>query len=171
MRLGEKPIKIWNFWENLKIYIQKSQWKIDFLPIFSPIFQDFCHFLHLCNIPKFGGSRGNLTPGWEGVLSSLGVGGCINPCFPSNLGINQIWMNERRNGGKVNNDEELKGKNKIQEMGKWTWGAGIKPGSGGYSCNSLSAWEAGWQYQCKFNSWILAATYIECEMKSEKWTY
>ena len=33
-RLGNKPIKIWNFWENSKMYMQKSQWKIDFLPIF-----------------------------------------------------------------------------------------------------------------------------------------
>ena len=30
------------FWENFKIYIQKSQWKFAFLPIFSLILQDFC---------------------------------------------------------------------------------------------------------------------------------
>ena len=34
-----------------------------FLPIFSPIFLDFCHLMHICNIPKLGG----------------GLGGCINP--------------------------------------------------------------------------------------------
>ena len=38
-RLGEKPIKIWNFWEKFEIYIQRSQWKIDF----------FTHFL--CDLP------------------------------------------------------------------------------------------------------------------------
>ena len=55
--------------------MQKSQWKIDFLPIFSPIFQDFCHFLHLWNIPKFLGLA------WGGVVSP-GLGGGV----PSSLG-------------------------------------------------------------------------------------
>ena len=36
-RLGKKPIKIWNFWENFKIYIQKFQWKRDFYPFLSHI--------------------------------------------------------------------------------------------------------------------------------------
>ena len=27
---AKNPIKIWNFWENFKISIRKSQWKIDF---------------------------------------------------------------------------------------------------------------------------------------------
>ena len=53
-RLGEKPIEIWNFWENLKIYMQKSQWKSDFLSIFSH-FPGLFHFIHPCNIPKFLG--------------------------------------------------------------------------------------------------------------------
>ena len=48
------------FRENFKIYIQKSQWKIDFLTIFSPIFQEFCHFIHLWSIQKWGG---RLAPG------------------------------------------------------------------------------------------------------------
>ena len=43
------------FWENFQIYIQKSQSKTDILPIFSPIFQDLCDFIHLWNIPKFLG--------------------------------------------------------------------------------------------------------------------
>ena len=51
--LGEKPIKIWNVWENFKIYIRKSQWKIDFLPIFSPIFQELCQFIQLWKIKPF----------------------------------------------------------------------------------------------------------------------
>ena len=42
--LGEKPN-----WVNFQIYIQKSQWKIAFFPVFSPIFQDFCHFIHFCH--------------------------------------------------------------------------------------------------------------------------
>ena len=55
--------------------MQKSQLKIDFLPIFLPFFQDFCHFMHLWNIPVFlGGIGAVLSPGlgggyfrvWEG---------------------------------------------------------------------------------------------------------
>ena len=49
-RLGEKPIRI-EICE--KIYIQKSQWKIDFLLFFSPIFQDLCHFIQLWKITPF----------------------------------------------------------------------------------------------------------------------
>ena len=37
----KKSMKNLQFWENLQIYIHKSQWKTDFLHIFSPIFQDF----------------------------------------------------------------------------------------------------------------------------------
>ena len=64
------------FRENFQIYIQKSQWKTDFLPICSPIFKDFCHFIHLLNISKFLGLvwRGS-SAGLGGVLSILGVGG------------------------------------------------------------------------------------------------
>ena len=31
-RLDLKSIKIWTFWENFKIYIRKSQWKLIFYP-------------------------------------------------------------------------------------------------------------------------------------------
>ena len=76
-RLGEKSIEIWNFWENFKIYIKKSQWKIDFLPIFSPIFQNLCHFMHLWNTQIFWGWFGGLfRRDWGGVFSmTLDFGG------------------------------------------------------------------------------------------------
>ena len=74
-RLGEKPIKIWNFWENFKIYMQKSQWKIDFLPILSPIFQDLCHFINLCKIPKLGVGGVMLLRAWTGTFDFGEVGG------------------------------------------------------------------------------------------------
>ena len=75
----KKSMKIFQFWENYQIYIQKSQLKTDFLTIFSPIFQEFCHFIHLCNIPKLG-VRGEvvLCRVW-GYLRVWGVRGCINP--------------------------------------------------------------------------------------------
>ena len=62
--------------------MQKSQWKIDFLLIFSPIFQDFCHFIHLWNIQKIVGvvgGWGRLDPGF-GATFEFGGRGCINPC-------------------------------------------------------------------------------------------
>ena len=64
---GQKQIKIWNFWENFKIYIRKSQWKLDFQAIFSPIFKDLCHFIQLWKIPpffynSFSGFRGGGSP-------------------------------------------------------------------------------------------------------------
>ena len=40
-------------WENFEIYIRKSLWKIDFLPIFYPIFPDHCHFIKLWKIRPF----------------------------------------------------------------------------------------------------------------------
>ena len=40
-------------WENFEIYIQKSQWKIDFLCFFYPIFLNHCHFKHLWKITPF----------------------------------------------------------------------------------------------------------------------
>ena len=52
--------------------MQKSQWKIDFLPIFSPIFQNFCHFMHLWNTKFFGvGLGGVVHPGLGGGEKSL----------------------------------------------------------------------------------------------------
>ena len=39
--------------ENFEIYIIKSQWKIDFLPIFYLIFQDLCQFIDLLKITPF----------------------------------------------------------------------------------------------------------------------
>ena len=52
------------------------------LPIFSPIFQDFCHFIHLWNIPKFFGfGLGGSSAGLGGTFDFGGTGfsGCINP--------------------------------------------------------------------------------------------
>ena len=42
-----------NSWEIFEIYIGKSQWKIDFLAIFSPIFQDLSRFIQLWKIAPF----------------------------------------------------------------------------------------------------------------------
>ena len=52
-RLGSNQLRFENSRENFRIYIRKSQWKIDFLPIFSPIFQDLFHFIQLWKIPPF----------------------------------------------------------------------------------------------------------------------
>ena len=52
-----------------KIYIQKSQWKIDLLPNLSHIFQDFCNFIHLWNKQKLG-CWGGLNPGLKGAFDS-----------------------------------------------------------------------------------------------------
>ena len=49
------------------------------LHLFSPIFQ-FCHFIHLCNIPGKGFWEGGRVDSGLGVISSWGVGGCRNPC-------------------------------------------------------------------------------------------
>ena len=38
--LAKNQLRFEIFEKNFKIYIQKSQWEIDFLPVFSPIFQD-----------------------------------------------------------------------------------------------------------------------------------
>ena len=54
-KIVKKTMRNLQIWGNFQIYIQKSQWKTDFLLIFSPIFVDFCHFIHLRNIPKFLG--------------------------------------------------------------------------------------------------------------------
>ena len=72
-RFCENPNKIWIFfWENCKIYLQKSQCKIDFLAIFTPIFQDLCHTK---NIHKFWRSGDPLDPALgEGVVSGLRCG-------------------------------------------------------------------------------------------------
>ena len=59
------------FW-NIKIYIQKSQWKIDFLSIFYPIFLDLCHFIQLWKI----------TPFFSNYFFGLWGGG-VSPCLPS----------------------------------------------------------------------------------------
>ena len=40
-------------WDNFKIYIEKSQCKIDFLSIFYPSFPDLCHFKQLWKIRPF----------------------------------------------------------------------------------------------------------------------
>ena len=51
----KKSMKILYVFRNFQIYMQKSQWTTDLLPIFSPIFQDFCYFIHLWNISKILG--------------------------------------------------------------------------------------------------------------------
>ena len=40
-------------WEKFEIYREKSQWKIDILFIFYPIFQDHCHFIQIWKITAF----------------------------------------------------------------------------------------------------------------------
>ena len=58
-----------------------------FLPIFSPIFQNFSHFMHLWNTKNFGVVFGVVVPpgSWGVFLMTLdffflgGGGGCINP--------------------------------------------------------------------------------------------
>ena len=77
MRLGEKSIKIWNFLENFKNFIQKSKWKIDFLPIFSPFFQDLSRMFAKLDW-RAGAGLVVVDPGL-GVISRMGVGDCINP--------------------------------------------------------------------------------------------
>ena len=73
------------FSERLKIYIQKSQSKTDSLPIFSPVLQDFIHFIHLWNIPNFCGlfRVGYFRPAWRYFRVVGGwvrcFVGCINP--------------------------------------------------------------------------------------------
>ena len=37
----------------LKFTCKNLNEKLIFYPCFSPIFQDFCHFIHLWNIPNF----------------------------------------------------------------------------------------------------------------------
>ena len=57
----------------LKFTCKNLNGKLIFHP-FSHIFQDFCHFIHLCNIAKFLGlawAGGVVQPGL-GVLSNLG---------------------------------------------------------------------------------------------------
>ena len=53
LRVWAKNLWIEISWENFEIYIYKSQWKIDFLSIFYPIFQDRCHFIQLWKITPF----------------------------------------------------------------------------------------------------------------------
>ena len=56
--------------------------EIDFLPFFSPIFQNLCHFMRLLNTKSFGCGLGGF--GVRGVFSitfdfdGLGCRGCIN---------------------------------------------------------------------------------------------
>ena len=46
----------------------------EFLLIFSPISQDFCHFIHLYNIPKLGLGRGGSPAPGLGVIRVWGSG-------------------------------------------------------------------------------------------------
>ena len=57
---GLKTNGDWNSLENLKFYIQKSQWKIDVLPIW--------------------GGGGHVAPGLVGTFE-FGGWGCIHPCI------------------------------------------------------------------------------------------
>ena len=77
-RLGEKPIKIWNFWENLKITYKNLNGKLIFGP-FS--LQSSKTFVNLYN------SWTNQNCGVQRVILKLlgcdtfEVGGSINPCY------------------------------------------------------------------------------------------
>ena len=79
--------------------MQKSQWKIDFLPIFYPIFQDLCHFIHLWNIPKiFGVAWGGGTfAGLGGVLSSLGDRGGVGGLYKSLISYSLVAPEQKYN--------------------------------------------------------------------------
>ena len=78
--LRDKAKNKWRFEifrENFKIYIWKSQWKIDFLPIFYPIFLGLCHFKQLWKTAPFStillvsgelplaGAPGNVVRDWN----------------------------------------------------------------------------------------------------------
>ena len=76
-KASDKFLRVWAknqlrfeiFEKILKFTYQNLNGKLIFLPIFSPIFQDFCHFIHLCNIPKLGWVEGgSLAPGLEGTF-------------------------------------------------------------------------------------------------------
>ena len=54
----------------------KKAMKILFSLLFSHIFQNFCHFMHLCNIPKFGGLGGHVAPGFG--IGTFDFGGLYN---------------------------------------------------------------------------------------------
>ena len=62
----------------LKIFkeCQKAM-KILFSLLFSHIFQNFCHFMHLCNIPKFGGLGGGSCCSGFG-MGTFDFGGLYN---------------------------------------------------------------------------------------------
>ena len=74
------------FWENFQIYIQKSQWKTDFLPIFSPIFGTFVILYTSGTYKKFwvwfeGGSSAGLGGYFRfgGGVGGLGGWGLYKP--------------------------------------------------------------------------------------------
>ena len=81
--------KQWKIYSFEKICIQKSQWKPDFLSIFSPIFQDFCHIIHLWNIPKCFGLV------WGGG-SSAGIGGYFRFFWGLYIPLHVMKESERR---------------------------------------------------------------------------
>ena len=68
------------FLENFKINIRKSQWEIDSLPIFSPIFQNLWQFIQLWKITPFSTTIFSVSGG--GVESSPSP--CGPPC-PSKI--------------------------------------------------------------------------------------
>ena len=68
---GLKTNEDWSF----LIYIRKSQWKIDFLPIFYPILLELCHFIQLSKRPQFfyifsvSGGKNLPPPGGDPAIS------------------------------------------------------------------------------------------------------
>ena len=71
--LGEKRIKIWNFWENLKISIPKSQWKGDFFTHFLSYLTGLLSFHTRLQPCKIWGVEGLLWA-WGGYFRVLGGG-------------------------------------------------------------------------------------------------
>ena len=47
--LAKNQLKLEIFAKDFKFKYKNSNWKLMILPIFSPIFQHFCHFIHLWN--------------------------------------------------------------------------------------------------------------------------
>ena len=84
---SDKFLRVWAKnqlgFENFKIYMQKSQWKIAFLSIFLQFSRTFSFYTSV-TYQNFWGwlGGGTFRRAWEGVLSNLGgLGGCINPCI------------------------------------------------------------------------------------------
>ena len=80
LRVWEKNQLTFEFFEKILKFTYKISMENWFLPIFSPIFRDFCRFIHLWNISTFWGLVWG-SSAWLGGFFRRGVGVCINPCF------------------------------------------------------------------------------------------